>query len=125
MRVLLDTHVLLWSLAAPHRITGEAAHAFREQVTSTVVSAANLWEIAIKRSLGKLDAPDDLPEIVRGLGHEILPVRMEHAWRVGDLPHHHADPFDRILVAQAMIEGLTLVTHDAAMRAYDVKVLLA
>jgi PIN domain nuclease of toxin-antitoxin system len=124
MRVLLDTHVLLWSLASPHRITGEAAQAFRERVTSTVVSAANLWEIAIKRSLGKLDAPDDLPEIVRGLGHEILPVRMEHAWRVSTLPAHHNDPFDRILVAQAMIEDLTLVTHDAAICAYDVKVLL-
>jgi PIN domain nuclease of toxin-antitoxin system len=123
--VLLDTRVLLWTLAAPHRITGEAARAFRERETSTVVSAVNLWEIAIKRTLGKINAPDDLPEIVRSLGHEILPVRMEHAWRVSTLPLHHHDPFDRLLVAQAMIEDLTLVTHDSMMNAYDVKVLLA
>jgi PIN domain nuclease of toxin-antitoxin system len=125
MKVLLDTHVLLWSLSTPERIASEAADAFRQQVTGVVVSVVSLWEIAIKRAAGRLEAPDDLPEIVRSLGHEVLPVRAAHAWSVGSLPLHHRDPFDRLLVAQAMAEGLTFVTADREIMVYDVKILRA
>jgi PIN domain nuclease of toxin-antitoxin system len=125
MRVLLDTHVLLWSLAEPERIGPDAARVFREGVTTTVVSAASLWEIAIKRAAGRLAVPEDFPRIVQDLGHELLPMRAEHAWRAGALPPHHRDPFDRMLVAQAIAEDLTLVTHDQRLWAYEVKVLRA
>lgn len=109
----------------PHRIGAEAAQIFREQVTGVVVSVVNLWEIAIKRRLGQLDTPDDLPDIVRSLGHELLDVRAEHAWRVRSLPLHHGDPFDRLLVAQAQIEDLPLVTHDRLLERYDVRIIRA
>lgn len=125
MKVLLDTHVLLWSLAEPERIGAEAAEAFRSRVTATVVSAASLWEIAIKRAAGKLTVPDELPDRLRGLGHEILPIRPEHAWRAGALPMRHRDPFDRMLVAQALIEDLVLVTHDGRLADYELRILRA
>ena len=121
----MDTHVLLWSLAEPERIATEAAQAFRERVTSTVVSVVSFWEISIKRAAGRLSVPDELPKIVQDLGHEILLVRATHAWRAGALPLHHRDPFDRLLVAQAQIEGLALVTRDHAIAAYDVETLRA
>ena len=125
MKVLLDTHVLLWSLAEPERIGADAADAFRSRVTGTVASAASLWEIAIKRAAGKLTAPDDLSDRIRALGHEILPIRPEHAWRAGALPMHHRDPCDRMIVAQALIEDLVLVTHDGRLADYDLRILRA
>ena len=85
-----------------------------------MVSIAGLWEIAIKSALGKLDAPADLPERVQEFGFELLPVTPEHAWHVRSLPHHHGDPFDRLLIAQAQLEKLPIVTADAAFDAYDV-----
>jgi PIN domain nuclease of toxin-antitoxin system len=123
--VLLDTHVLLWSLAEPERLGAAAAEAFRVRITASVVSAVSLWEIAIKRAAGKLTAPDDFPDLIRGVGHEILPIRAEHAWRAGALAPHHRDPFDRLLVAQAELEDLTLVTHDRALAPYGVRVVWA
>lgn len=125
MRVLLDTHVLLWSLAEPERIGAEAAEAFRNQITGTVVSTASLWEISIKRAAGKLTAPDDLPELIKSLGHDILSIRPDHAWRAGGLPMHHRDPFDRMIVAQALVEDLVLVTHDARLADYELRILRA
>lgn len=125
MRVLLDTHVLLWSLEEPTRIGAPAREAFRDTVTEIVVSVVNLWEIAIKRRLGDLDAPDDLPDRVRRLGHRVLNVEERHAWHVRNLPLHHGDPFDRLLVAQAQIEDLALVTHDRLLERYDVRIIRA
>lgn len=87
------------------------------------VSTASLWEIAIKAAIGKLEAPDDLPRRVEDLGFDLLPVTAEHAWRVRDLPRHHGDPFDRLLIAQAQIERLPIVTADPAFGAYDVEVI--
>ena len=87
-----------------------------------LVSVASLWEIAIKNALGKLEAPEDLPRRVVELGFESLPIDVEHAWAVRQLPHHHRDPFDRLLIAQAQVEGLPIVTADPAFDAYDVKV---
>jgi PIN domain nuclease of toxin-antitoxin system len=125
VRVLLDTHVLLWSLEEPTRIGAPAREAFRDTVTEIVVSVVNLWEIAIKRRLGDLDAPDDLPDRVRRLGHRVLNVEERHAWHVRNLPLHHGDPFDRLLVAQAQIEDLALVTHDRLLERYDVRIIRA
>ena len=123
--MLLDTHVLLWSIDEPERIGRQATEAFRDQITGTIVSVVTLWEIAIKRAAGRLRAPDNMPERVRALGHEILPVLAEHAWRVGMLPMHHKDPFDRLLVAQAIVEDLTIVTHDRVMSSYGARIIRA
>jgi PIN domain nuclease of toxin-antitoxin system len=87
-----------------------------------VVSAVTIWETAIKRRLGRLDGPDDLLPQLEGAGVELLPVTARHADLVGSPPLHHRDPFDRLLVAQAMLEGLPRVTDDGSVRRYDVEV---
>ncbi len=89
------------------------------------LSAATAWEIAIKRAAGRLEAPDDVAAVLAASGIEALPVTIAHAERAGSLPRIHADPFDRMLVAQAQIEGLTIVTRDAEIARYDVRVLAA
>src|ERR1700710_954125 len=119
--MLLDSHALLWFVAGDERRIGKALRA-RIEAEATTVSAVRLWEIAIKASLGKLEAPDDLPTRVQQLGFELLPVTAEHAWRVRSLPRHHRDPFDRLLIAQAQVERLPVVTIDPAFVAYDVTV---
>jgi PIN domain nuclease of toxin-antitoxin system len=125
LRLLLDTHVLLWSLDEPERLGPDAAAALREPGLATVISVATLWEIAIKRTLGQLRAPENLPELLLRMGHELLDIRVEHAWRVQALPPHHRDPFDRLLVAQAQVENLALVTHDRQIERYDLRVIRA
>lgn len=125
MRVLLDTHVLLWTFSEPERIGPEAASAFRDRVTETWVSAASLWEISTKMSAGRLDVPDDFLDRVLRAGHEILPISSGHAWLAGKLPPHHKDPFDRIIVAQGIIEGVPLITHDRQLQAYDARIIRA
>jgi PIN domain nuclease of toxin-antitoxin system len=122
---LIDTHVLLWSFLTPERIRGPARELFREGEADLVVSVASLWEVAIKTSVGRLDAPADLPTHVVNVGHEILPIDERHAWRVQSLPFHHHDPFDRLLVAQAQIEDIPLITHDRILERYDIKVIRA
>jgi PIN domain nuclease of toxin-antitoxin system len=121
-RLLVDTHVLLWWLGDDPALSDRARDAIAGPTTQPLVSAASVWEIAIKRSLGKLEAPDDLPEIITAEGFAWLPVGPGHAWRVRALPLHHRDPFDRILVAQALVEGLPLVTADARFGRYDVDI---
>lgn len=86
-----------------------------------LVSVASLWEIAIKRAIGKLAVPDDLPDRIVQLGFELLPVSAAHAWAVRQLPHHHRDPFDRLLIAQAQVERLPILTADPDFAAYDVE----
>lgn len=119
--MLLDTHALLWFLAGDRRHIGKKLRA-RIEEEATTVSSASIWEIAIKVRLGKLDAPPDLPDRVRQLGFDILPISAEHAWRVRDLPPHHRDPFDRLLIAQAQVERLPILSADPAFAAYDVSV---
>ncbi|MBA2767306.1 MAG: type II toxin-antitoxin system VapC family toxin [Solirubrobacterales bacterium] len=85
-------------------------------------SIASLWETAIKVAVGKLRAPPDLPAVVLRRGFTILPVSAEHAWAVRELPHHHGDPFDRMLVAQAQVEGLPIATADPRFAAYGIRV---
>lgn len=124
MRLLLDTHALIWALAAPHRLAADARTAIVLPENTVHVSAATAWEIAIKHALGRLAFPiDRFVTEVEAAGFSHLPIRADHALAAGSLPRHHADPFDRILVAQALIEGLTLVSDDAAIAAYDVPLL--
>jgi len=102
---------------------GPAARAAMAASDSRItISAVNVWEVAIKRRLGKLDAPDDLLRQLEAARVELLPISARHADRVGTLPMHHRDPFDRILIAQAELDGFGLVTSDGAMGEYDVEV---
>jgi PIN domain nuclease of toxin-antitoxin system len=120
--LLVDTHVLLWHLLDDPRLPETTLDAVAEAPFAVYASTASLWEIAIKRALGKLEAPDDLPRRLRDLGFRFLDVTPEHAWAVRDLPRHHGDPFDRLLVAQAQTERLSLVSADPRLHAYDVPV---
>lgn len=120
--MLLDSHVLLWFVLGSRRQISTPLRA-RIEASEAIVSNASLWEIAIKVALGKLDAPDDLPERVQELGFELLGVESEHAWHVRSLPHHHGDPFDRLLIAQAQLERLPIVTADPIFGDYDVTVI--
>ena len=122
-RLLVDSHVLLWHVLDDSRLGPGPTAAIEADDAEVLVSMASLWEIAIKSALGKLDAPDDLPERVPRLGFELLPIASDHAWRVRSLPHHHGDPFDRLLIAQAQLERLPIVTADAAFDDYDVAVI--
>lgn len=121
--MLLDTHVVLWWMAGEReRISAPAAEAIGSDGARIVVSAVSVWEVAIKRGLGKLDAPGDLLEKLERARVELLPVTARHADRVAALPDHHRDPFDRLLVAQATVEALPLISADEAVRAYDIEV---
>jgi PIN domain nuclease of toxin-antitoxin system len=122
VKLLLDTHVLLSLLFADGRITPRAHEAMERPDSQLIVSAVSVWEIAIKRSSGKLDAPDDIIDRIEESGAELLAITARHAHAVGALPCHHRDPFDRLLIAQAQLEGCAIVTSDAAFSAYDLPV---
>lgn len=127
MQLLLDTHALLWWLSDNRRLTSSWRKTIEDAETRVVVSAASIWEIAIKASSGRLslDLPPDVPleGFAAACGFEDLPILARHAAAVLALPPHHADPFDRLLIAQAKVEKLTLVSADRAFRAYDVQLL--
>ncbi len=125
MRLLLDTHALLWWLADDPKLASEAAAAIGKRSSAVMVSAASAWEIAIKQALAKLEAPSDLENQLELNGFEPLPITVAHAYSAGTLPRHHDDPFDRMLVAQAMAEGLTIVTRDERIARYPVPILSA
>ena len=122
MKLLLDTHAVLWWQADDSRLSAPARRAI---ATADIVwvSAASAWEVAIKAALGRLRAEEPFAVTVAADDFTELPVTLAHAARLQALPSHHADPFDRMLVAQAMVEGATLVTRDAALGAYGVPVL--
>lgn len=120
-RLLVDTHALLWWLADDPALSPPARDAIADPANEPFVSAASVWEIAIKRSLGKLTAPDDLHDRVADEGFSWLPITSTHAWQVGELPLHHRDPFDRILVAQALTERLAIITADPHFGQYGVE----
>lgn len=123
MKLLLDTHAALWWLSGDDRFGQAAADQLTDPQSRVLLSAAVVWEVAIKRALGKLNAPRDLAPTLIGAGALPLAVGLDHAAAIEDLPRHHRDPFDRILVAQAAIEGAVLVTHDTTFRAYGVPVI--
>ena len=124
MKLLLDTHVILWWLADDPTLKPDARSAISETSNLVYVSAVSLWEIVIKRGLGKLRLPEDWADILMREPFRQLPINCRHALRVGELPDIHKDPFDRLLVAQCLAEELTLVTHDATLQHYDVPILL-
>jgi PIN domain nuclease of toxin-antitoxin system len=120
LRLLLDTHALLWWLSDDPSLSDVARAAIATPETDVAVSAASAWEISIKSSLGKLTAPDDLAAQLSRHQFRPLAITVEHALFAGALPRHHDDPFDRMLVAQARIEPMTLVTRDARIGLYGV-----
>jgi len=125
LRLLLDTHVFLWWLADRPKLSQEAGSAVAESENTVYLSVASIWEMVIKSALGKLDAPSDIPEALAANRITPLPIDMSHAVAVASLPLLHNDPFDRMLVAQAQVEGLTLVTRDRRLLEYGVACLLA
>ena len=121
MKLLLDTHVLLWVLSNP-RVLPPRVRAQIERPDSTVfVSTISVWEMEIKRALGKLDAPNDLEAQLKRHRFLELPLHLRHVQRLRKLPPLHRDPFDRMIVAQALADDLTVVTHDRDVLAYSVK----
>lgn len=131
MRLLLDTHMLLWALTGDELLPAGARTLIADPENPLFVSAASIWEIAIKHRLQR-GSPNDMPisgaealDHCRRAGYAILPITGVHAAAVDALPLHHADPFDRMLVAQAISEPLRLITHDARLAAYGNMVLLA
>ena len=120
--LLLDTHVFLWWRENNARLSGRARNGIAT-ADLVMVSAASAWEAAIKVALGRLRLPDTFESGVRDSGFERLPVGFAHAEESGRLPSHHRDPFDRMLVAQARVERLTLVTHDRRLEPYEAEFL--
>lgn len=125
MRLLLDTHVVLWALGEPERLSDEVRSLIADPANEVYVSAVTVWEVEIKRAIGKLTAPDGFAEEVVERGFDGLPIDMAHASAAGRLPLLHADPFDRMLVAQAMEERLAIVTDDRSIAAYGTDILPA
>lgn len=123
MRLLLDTHALLWAIGDPERLHEAARLALDDVRNEILVSAASVWEIGIKRATGKLTVPDDLGPHLAAANIRSLPISLAHATRAGTLPLHHRDPFDRMLIAQAELEALTILTRDARFAAYGVPLL--
>jgi PIN domain nuclease of toxin-antitoxin system len=121
VKLLLDTHLLLWAAGDPGRLSSDARALIEDPGNNPVFSAASLWEVAIKRGLGRSDYQVDPRLLRRGLldnGYGELPIASQHAVAVDALPRIHADPFDRILVAQSMVEGITLLTSDPIVARY-------
>ena len=120
MRLLLDTHTFLWWVSDWDKIAEPAREAIADPKNEVFVSAVSGWKIGIKKARGRLEAPDNLAAIVEEKRFEHLPFTFAHAERAATLPSRHRDPFDRMLIAQAQAEGLTLVTRDSRIPLYDV-----
>ena len=127
MGLLFDTHTFIWLDSAAHKLPQSLIDYLNVSTQSKVLSTVVPWEMQIKASLGKLELHDDLATIVQqqvqGNHFAILPVMLEHVYALADLAEHHKDPFDRLLVAQARVEGHTIVTNDAVIQRYDVPTL--
>jgi PIN domain nuclease of toxin-antitoxin system len=129
MKVLLDTHIWLWSLADPSRLSKESKRILGSRRNAIHLSAASAWEMAIKVSIGKLELPEPVetyvPTRMARQGITPLPITHAHALKVSTLPPHHRDPFDRLLVAQAMVERLSLLTADPIFARYGIDLISA
>ncbi|CAB1072852.1 Death on curing protein, Doc toxin [Olavius algarvensis Delta 1 endosymbiont] len=125
MNLLLDTHVLLWWLDADPTLSEKAKSTIADGKNLVFVSAAVIWEIRIKQALGKLDMPSNFRKVLEREAFEMLAITVEHSHAVGDLPAHHRDPFDRMLIAQATVERLTLVTRDIIIKKYKIPIINA
>lgn len=128
-RVMLDTHVFLWAASEPERLSTAARNAIEDPTSEIFISAAVVWEIVIKHALGKLQLPASpasfIPTLIAQLGFRALPITHEHALTLGVLPKHHNDPFDRMMIAQARCEGMTLISTDSNVARYAVQYLPA
>lgn len=127
MKLLLDTHVFLWWLTDDHQLSPRAKRALRDGKNDVFFSAASAWEIAIKTKLGRVTLPEDAERYITDQlelnAFQVLPIRLQHALRVASLPDVHRDPFDRLLVAQALIEDLVILSKDRRLSGYPVRVL--
>lgn len=122
MNLLLDTHVALWAITDSPKLPLKARELISSPKTNVWISSASIWEIAIKHALGRGDMPISSQDALRYFsdsGYRRLPIEAEHALAVEDLPAHHGDPFDRMLVAQALVEPMRLMTHDAMVALYS------
>lgn len=124
-RLLLDTHAFVWCLSEVSRLSEAARAAIADPRNDIFVSAITGWEIAVKRAKGRMTAPDHLSAMIEERGFTHLPLTFHHAEQAGNLPPHHRDTFDRLLVAQAQAEGLILVTRDARIPRYGIRILTA
>lgn len=125
MNLLLDTHAVLWWLDDDPTLSDAARAEISDPENTVYLSAVAVWEMRIKQGIGKLDLPDDFDEVLDGQAFSKLPVTVDHAHTIAGLPAIHRDPFDRMLVAQAVVEGMTIVTRDRRIAEYGVDVLLA
>ena len=125
MNLLLDTHVLLWWLDDYLTLSKKAKDAIADGKKLVFISAVVIWEITIKQKLGKLEIPNNFRKVLDSQPFEQLDITVEHAHAVGDLPAHHRDPFDRMLVAQTKVEHLTLVTRDIRLKKYKIPIIKA
>ena len=125
LRLLLDTHVVVWALGDPGRLAGKTKAAIETEENEIFVSVVSPWELAIKGPREGLRLPDDLEAQVDQRGFDLLPVLFRHTEPVASMPYHHRDPFDRMLVAQAVVDGLTIVTADRKLTNYQVSLLPA
>jgi PIN domain nuclease of toxin-antitoxin system len=125
MNLLLDTHALLWWLDDHPSMSEKAKESISDGMNSVFVSAAVIWEIEIKKALGKLRIPSDFHDVLAQQPFERLPVTVEHAHEVGSLPNFHRDPFDRMVIAQARVEGFIVVTRDPVFKRYKIPIIQA
>jgi PIN domain nuclease of toxin-antitoxin system len=125
MKFLLDTHSLLWTVFEPDKLSTEAQEIIVDQKNIICVSLISLWEISIKQNIGRLDIPKEFFEIVTTRGFEILPLTLAQIEQYRNLPLHHRDPFDRMLIVQARQQKLMLITRDSEISKYDVKIIKA
>ena len=125
MNLLLDTHALLWWLDANPLLSEKAKSYIANGSNLVFVSAVIIWEIRIKQALGKLEIPSNFRQVLEQQPFEMLAITAEHAHALGDLPAIHRDPFDRMLIAQAKVEGFTIVTRDSIVQQYNIKTIQA
>ena len=118
-RYLLDTHAFLWAVNGDRRLSPSVAALIRRPDNASYVSVASVWEISIKAGLGKLPGLNDPEALINDARLRLLDIDIAHAQQVAHLPHHHRDPFDRMLIAQAQVEGLTLITDDWKIEQYN------
>ncbi len=123
MKLLLDTRTLIWWLSNDSTLSLAAREVIANRDNLVFVSAASAWEIAIKKSLGKLSAPDDLEAQIEKNSFQSLPITISQALTVAKLPNHHNDPFDRVIIAQAICESMKIITRDRKFELYDISIL--
>lgn len=123
MKYLLDTHALLWTIFEPEKLTKQAREIIGDRHNIICISLISLWEISIKQNIGRLEIPEDFFQVIRQGGFEILPLNLDEITKYRTLPLHHRDPFDRILVVQALERELTLITRDSEIEKYEVSII--